>query len=197
MAEHKLMERLMRRRGARWLPHWPPRLMWALFIFVNGFVAVGLLAALAVVCQTAFVFPSVGPTAFLLYYMPTAPTASPRNTLCGHAIGILCGYAALWLMGLQYAPVAILEHIHWPRVLAAALSLSATGALMILLGVVHPPAGATTLIVSLGFITAPLQLCVIMIAMAVMTLQALAVHRLLGVAYPFWSSHVSAHHGSP
>jgi hypothetical protein len=42
--------------------------------------------------------------------------------------------------------------IHVPGVLAAALSLSATGALMVLFGVSHPPAGATTLIVSLGII---------------------------------------------
>src|SRR6516162_8724795 len=155
---HRLMERL---RLARWLRRFPPRLVWATFVFVNGFIAVGILAGLAVVFHTSFVFPSVGPTAFLLFFMPTAPTASPRNTLCGHAIGIGCGYAALCLVGLENAPSALLEEILWPRVLAAALSLAATGALMILFGVVHPPAGATTLIVSLGFITAPSHLAII------------------------------------
>jgi CBS-domain-containing membrane protein len=118
--------------------------------------------------------------------MPTAPTASPRNTLCGHAIGIVCGYLALCLLGLEYAPAANLEEIHWRRVLAAALSLAATGALMILFRVVHPPAGATTLIISLGFITKPAHLCVIEMAMALMVLQALAVNRLVGIRYPLW-----------
>jgi CBS-domain-containing membrane protein len=82
------------------------------------------------------------------------------------------------------APSAILEEIHWPRVLAAALSLAATGSLMILFRVVHPPAGATTLIVSLGFITTPTHLLVIEIAVALMALQARAVNRLAGIDYP-------------
>ncbi len=182
---HRLMERL---RLLRWLRRFPPRLVWAAFVFVNGFLAVAILAALAVVSHMPLAFPSVGPTAFLLYFMPTAPTASPRNTLCGHAIGIACGYGALWLLGLQFAPSAILEEIHWPRVFAAALSLAATGALMILFRVVHPPAGATTLIISLGFITAPAHLCEIELAVALLVVQALAIHRLAGIDYPLWSS---------
>ncbi len=181
------MERL---RLSRWLRRFPPRLVWASFVFANGFLAVAILAVLALFSGTPFVFPSVGPTAFLLYFMPTAPTASPRNTLCGHAIGIVCGYASLYLVGLEHAPSAILEAIHWPRVLAAALSLAATGALMILFRVVHPPAGATTLIVSLGFITAPAHLCVIEIAVALMALQALCINRLAGIDYPLWSKRV-------
>jgi hypothetical protein len=181
---HRLMERL---RLSRWLRMLPQRLVWAGFVFVNGFVAVAILAGLAVVLRTPFVFPSVGPTAFLLYFMPLAPTASPRNTLLGHAIGIGCGYAALCLVGLENAGPAALEEIHGRRVLAAALSLAATGAIMILFAVVHPPAGATTLIISLGFITTPAHLCVIEAAVALMALQALAVNRLAGVHYPLWS----------
>jgi CBS domain-containing membrane protein len=181
---HRLMERL---RLARWLRRFPPRLVWAAFVFINGFIAVGLLATLALVFHIPFVFPSVGPTAFLLYFMSSAPTASPRNTLFGHAIGIGCGYAALWLTNLEHAPSAVLEELNWARVLAAALSLAATGALMILFRVVHPPAGATTLIVSLGIITAPLHLLAIEIAVAVMALQALAVNRLAGMDYPLWA----------
>src|SRR5581483_2575588 len=165
----------------------PPRLVWAVFVFINGFLTVAILAGLAVVSHTPFVFPSVGPTAFLLYFMPSAPTASPRNTLCGHAIGIGCGYAALCLVGLEHAPSAILEEIHWPRVLAAALSLAATGALMILFRVAHPPAGATTLIIALGFITTPAHLGAIEVAVLLMALQALGVNRLAGIDYPLWS----------
>jgi CBS domain-containing membrane protein len=178
------------KRWHRW--HWhhrlSPRPLSALHVFFNCFIAVGVIAALAMVCHTSLVFPSVGPTAFLLYFKPTAPTASPRNTLCGHAIGIACGYGALWLLGLEHAGSAVLEDIHWRRVLAAALSLAATGALMILFNVVHPPAGATTLIVSLGIITAPVHLAVIEAAMLLMTVQALVVNRLAGIDYPLWST---------
>lgn len=181
---HRVLERL---RLTRLLRRFPPRPVWAAFVFINGFIAVAILAALAMICHTSFVFPSVGPTAFLLYFMPTAPTATPRNTICGHAIGIACGYAALWLMGLQSQPSALLEGVQWQRVLAAALSLATTGALMILFRVVHPPAGATTLIISLGFITAPAHLGVIEIAVALMAIQAFIINRLAGIDYPLWS----------
>jgi len=73
------------------------------------------------------------------------------------------------------------------RVGAAALSLASTGALMILLKAAHPPAGATTLIVSLGIVTAPFHLVVIEIAVAVLVVQAIAINRLAGIDYPFWS----------
>jgi len=182
----RLVERL---RLARWLKIFPRRAVWAAFVFINGFVSIAILAVLALVSRTPLVFPSVGPTAFLLYFMPLSPAASPRNTLCGHALGIVCGYASLWLFGLAGAPSTVLEEIHWRRVFAAALSLAATGALMILFRVVHPPAGATTLIISLGFITTPLHLVEIEIAVALMALQALAVNRLAGIHYPFWSPH--------
>lgn len=90
----------------------------------------------------------------------------------GHALGILCGYGALWLFGLQHSPSAMLEGISLYRVLAAALSLASTGALMILCNAIHPPAGATTLIISLGIIVEPFHLIVIEIAVALMVLQA-------------------------
>jgi CBS-domain-containing membrane protein len=193
---HRVMERL---RLTRWLRRFPPRLVWAAFVFINGFIAVAILGGLAMLSHMPFVFPSVGPTAFLLYFRPTAPTASPRNTLCGHAIGIGCGYAALCWLGLEHEPSALLEGVYFSRVLAAALSLAATGALMILFGVVHPPAGATTLLISLGFITAPAHLCLIEIAVALMAMQALAINRLAGIDYPIWSRrvHPSQQHNGP
>ena len=150
MFEGEVAHRLMRRlRLSHWLGKHPPRLVWAFFVFVNGFLSVAILAGLALVSQTPLVFPSVGPTAFQLYFTPLAPTASPRNTICGHAIGIGCGYASLWLVGLEHAPSALLEELHWRRVLSAALSLATTGAFMVLLDVVHAPAAATALIVAL------------------------------------------------
>jgi CBS domain-containing membrane protein len=70
--------------------------------------------------------------------------------------------------------------VFWPRVLAAALSLSATGAFMVLLEISHPPAGATTLIVSLGIISKPRELVITVIEAAVclLVLQALVINRL-------------------
>jgi CBS-domain-containing membrane protein len=169
------------------LTEYSERPIWALFMFLNGFVTIGLLAGVAMISRTPFVFPSLGPTAFLFFFTPRAPAATPRHAIYGNAIGIACGYAALWLFGLQHAPPAMATGVTAARVGAAALSLASTGALMILLKAAHPPAGATTLIISLGIVTRPFHLLVIEIAVAVLTLQAIAINRLAGIDYPLWA----------
>lgn len=169
------------------LARFPERWVWAAFVFINGFITIAILAAVAMVTGSPFVFPSLGPTAFLLFFTPLSPTASPRHTLLGHAIGIACGYGALLVTGLTHAPPALAVGVAGPRVLAAALSLAATGALMILLRAAHPPAGATTLIVSLGIVTRPSYLAIIELAVALLALQAIVINRLAGLDYPLWA----------
>jgi hypothetical protein len=57
---------------------------------------------------------------------------------------------------------------------------------MILFNASHPPAGATTLIVSLGIISRPVDLVAIETAVFILTAQALCINRLSGVPYPVW-----------
>lgn len=184
-----------RLRLAHLLRRFPERPMWALFMFINGFIAIAILAGVAMVSHTPFIFPSLGPTAILLFYTPLSPTASPRHTLYGHAIGILCGYGALLLMGLHHAPPAIGSNVDERRVMAAALSLALTAALMILLKAAHPPAGATTLIVSLGVVVKPFYLVVIEIAVGLLVGQAIVINRLAGLDYPLWARRAEARSG--
>jgi CBS domain-containing membrane protein len=186
-ADHILS--LLRRARLDWLlHHFPPRLVRSLYVFVNGFITIGVLALLALVSRNPFVFPSLGPTAYLLFFSPLAKASSPRNTILGHAIGLLCGYAAFIVTGAGALPFGVHPGIFWPRILAAALSLSATGAFMVLLDVSHPPAGATTLIVSLGIISKPRELVIIEVAVFLLVAQALVINRLAGLPYPVWNS---------
>ena len=184
---HALLSRL---RLTRLLARFPGRFIWALFMFVNGFITIAILAGVAMVSHSPFVFPSLGPTAILLFYTPLSPTASPRHTIYGHAIGILCGYGSLVLMGLQHAPPATVVGVDGRRILAAALSLATTSAAMILLRAAHPPAGATTLIISLGIVSRPSYLVGIEIAVGLLVLQAIVINRLAGLDYPFWAKRV-------
>jgi CBS-domain-containing membrane protein len=156
---------------------------------VNGFITIGLLGLLALLTGSPFVFPSLGPTAYLFFFSPLAEVSSPRNTILGHAIGLICGYAAFALAVASSPPFGLNPGVHGPRLLAAALSLSATGALMALLRVSHPPAGATTLIVSLGIISQPKELVIIEVAVILLTGQAFAINRLAGIPYPVWSKY--------
>ena len=159
----------------------------ALFSFINGCLSIGLMAVLALVTGSPFIFPSLGPTAFLFFYTPLAPSASPRNTLLGQTIGVLAGYVSLLITGLTAAGSAVAVGVTWPRVIAAALSLGLTAGLMVLCKSPHPPAGATTLIVSLGLLTRPWQLLLLLVAVVLLTIQAFAINRLAGISYPLWN----------
>src|SRR5215467_7418128 len=168
----------------------------AIFSFINGCISIGLMSILALITRSPFIFPSLGPTAFLFFYTPRAPAASPRNTLIGHAIGVLAGYFSLLITGLTAAGPALAVGVSWPRVIAAALSLGLTAGLMVLSRSPHPPAGATTLIVSLGILTKPWQLLLLMVAVVLLTLQAFAINRLAGIPYPLWNP-IKEKEGSP
>ena len=158
-----------------------------LFAFVNGLVSIALMSLVALLTKQPFIFPSLGPTAFLLFYTPTLPTASPRNTLWGHLVGAVAGYLSLAIFGLLDAGPALVVGVTRARVGAAALSLALTSGVMVWLRVPHPPAGATTLIVSLGLITTIPKLGVLMLGVFLLVVQGFAINRLAGVPYPLWS----------
>jgi len=158
----------------------------AIFGFVNGCLSIGVMAVAALLTRAPFIFPSLGPTAFLFFYTPTAPPAAPRNAVLGHLVGATMGWTSLALCGLLDAGPALGTDLTWARVVAAALSLGLTSGVMVLLRAPHPPAGATTLIVSLGLLTRVWQLGVLMLAVALLTAQAFVINRLAGVPYPVW-----------
>ncbi len=106
----------------------------------------------------------------------------------GPAVTSSLAWFAGWVTGLQHAVPAIVTELGWTRILATALSLATTGALMIRLNVPHPPAAATTLIVSLGVVSRPAYLVVLEVAVGLLVGQAIIVNRLTGVRYPFWAS---------
>ena len=70
-----------------------------------------------------FVFPSLGPTAYLFFFSPLAEVSSPRNCNPGPRYWTHCGYAAFALTTASSPPFALHAGVHGPRILAAALSL--------------------------------------------------------------------------
>jgi CBS-domain-containing membrane protein len=123
----------------------------------------------------------------MLFYQPTSPAACPRNAVLGHLIGILAGYASLRLFGLEHATPALTGGMTWGWVGSASLSLALTAGVMIWSHVPHPPAGATTLIVSLGILPRPSQLVALFLAILLLVLQGLLINRLAGIPYPVWA----------
>jgi CBS domain-containing membrane protein len=166
----------------------PPRgrVAAALFNVVNGGLSIGIMAVAALVTGQPFIFPSLGPSAYLFFAAPSTPAAAPRNAVFGHALGAAAGLACLYVFGLADAGPATTVGVTWARVAATALSLGLTNGLMVLLRVPHPPAAATTLIISLGLLSTLEHVAVLLLAVALLTLQAVALNRLAGVTYPWW-----------
>lgn len=174
------LERLMER--------YSPKVVMSVFNLVNSGLSIALVAMLALITQEAFIFPSLGATAFILFHVPLAQPASPRNVFCGHLVGAVMGLVGLYAFGLQDAPSAFLTGVDASRVGSVAVAMGLTSCLMVALNVVHPPAGATALIVSLGLMPSPEQLPVLMAGVLLLLLQAFFMNRLAGIPYPMWSS---------
>jgi CBS-domain-containing membrane protein len=166
---------------------YPHHLVLAAFNLVNGTLSIGLIACVALLTQQAFIFPSLGATAFILFHIPLAEAASPRNVLCAHLIGALCGWTCLSAFGLEGDPAAFAAGVDWARAGAAALSLGTTAGLMVLLRIPHPPAAATALVVSLGLMPTLGHIPVLLAGVVLLLAQALLLNRLAGIPYPFWA----------
>ncbi|WP_135853506.1 HPP family protein [Halorussus salinus] len=151
-----------------------------------------VVAALAVLTGRSFLFPSLGPSAFLLATRPAAPASSPRRVAGGHAVGILAGLAAYH--GIASGPLLAASAPALtapaptlvappPALTASSVALAASGVVSVVLttaGMVvadlrHAPACATTLIVSLGLLSSLADALLVGVAICVL----LATHRAL------------------
>jgi CBS-domain-containing membrane protein len=157
------------------------------FTVINSAISLGLIGVAAHYADSLLLFPSLGPTAFLVFVKPTAPAAAPEYTIIGHLIGIGAGWLSLVCSGLEKAaPSLAAGDITWQRVGAVALSMALTTGLMVGFRKLHPPACATTLIIALGFVREPAQFLLLLAGVALLSLQALGINRLAGLPYPLW-----------
>jgi CBS-domain-containing membrane protein len=152
-------------------------------LWAGGHAALLLAALGGLVWATGqpFLFPSLGPTAYLLAVQPDAPTSRPRRVLGGHAVGVLAGLVAYTLLaaplvGTAPPPAASFGAVRLAA--SAAVSVGLTTAGMLAADLRHAPACATTLIVALGLLASPVDAAVIVGAVAVL----LAVDRAAKVA---------------
>ena len=159
-----------------------------LYCLINGFISIAIMSVIAMWSKNPFIFPSLGPTAFLFFYSPKLPASSPRNTFMGHFIGIVAGWLSLAVFGILDDGPAIITGVNMQRVFATGLSLGLTCAFMAIFVCPHPPAGATTLIVSLGLVSSIFGLFCMMLAVFLLTIQAFCINRLAGIDYPIWKT---------
>lgn len=157
------------------------------YALVGGLISIAVMTGAALVTGAPLVFPSLGPTAYLVFSDPMGAAAAPRNAVLGHLIGVAAGWGSLAAFGLQDIGSADAMAATGGRVGAAAVSLAVTSALMVWLRLPHPPAAATTLIVSLGLLPEPSELAVLMLAVVALVTIGWLINRAAGVPVPPWS----------
>ena len=131
-------------------------------------------------------FPSLGPTVMMLAQTPGQPATAPRSIVLAHGAGLIAGWLSLAVCGLLHAPSALAVGLDGAHIVAAALSVALTVMATRALASPHPPAGATTLIVSLGLLPSLRDLAVMWAAIICVTGVMTGTNRLIGQPAPLW-----------
>jgi hypothetical protein len=146
-------------------------------------LSVAVVALASLIAAQVFLFPSLGPTAALVVAEPAAPTVRAWNILAGHAAGFAVALVALALLGAASDPTVFADHVLTPgRAAASVLAVALTVLAGLLVHAEHPPASATTLLVTLGGIATlqaalGLGIGVILIALVAVLLRRLRLER--------------------
>ncbi|WP_073947390.1 HPP family protein [Streptomyces kebangsaanensis] len=114
-------------------------------LLLAGVGAVGRLVGWIVLTTT------LGPTAYLLLAHPRSVSARLRSAVTGHALAVAVGLACLAVFGLWTHPsTAAEQHDTGAQIGAQALSVGLTLFLLHVCEAHHPPAAATTLLITSG-----------------------------------------------
>lgn len=143
-------------------------------------LVLGAAGLVGLMTHLPWLFPSLGPTVMLFFESPEQKSARPLNALVGHGVGLLAGVGCFYAMGLMNAAPAPVGGLNPRFVIAGALSVAVTTMVLTAIKMPHPPAGATTLIVSLGILAAPAQLLSMAGAIVLVTLLGWAINMALG-----------------
>ncbi|KAB1198500.1 MULTISPECIES: HPP family protein [Haloferax] len=115
----------------------------------------------------AFVFPSLGPSAFVLAFARPADRPGARRVVGGHVVGAVVGFLAYVLLagGVTLTATPSAFSLDGLRLVASGLlSVVGTSWGMVATDTVHAPACATTLIVSLGVLSSVVEVGIIVVS---------------------------------
>ena len=129
--------------------------------------AVGILiiAVIGVVTHQPLLFPSLGPTIFVVTLAPNEPIVRFRNIILGHGLGIVSALMATPIIGLlQYKLCSSELCAQFGPGVAAALAVALTIILQVPVHALHPPAAATTMLLVLGGIKPEWQSIIIIMS---------------------------------
>ena len=146
-------------------------------VALGAVLGLGLTAGLSHALATALGVPGLwliapmGASTVLVFCVATGPLAQPGPVLGGHCVAVCVGALCSFALGASL----------WAGPLAVGLAITA----MLALRCLHPPAGGTALMMTLGGLTNPM-LAVFPVAFnaVILVLAGTAYHRLTGHTYP-------------
>jgi hypothetical protein len=118
---------------------------------VLGGLLVLLAGGLGYFTGNLWLFPSLGPSIFMLVESPHLKSSSFYNMTVGHLVGIISGYTLAIITGAAYvqSPFAV-GHLQLSHVVASCIAIALVILIHIYLKASHPPAVATTFLITLG-----------------------------------------------
>jgi CBS-domain-containing membrane protein len=129
---------------------------------IGALIGMATVGALAAVTGLPFLIAPFGATAVLVFSQPRSPLAQPANVLGGYVIAVFVASGMLGLFGDSW--------------IAAVAAVGITIALMSMLRVTHPPAGAIPLVAQASHIHLPLLIGVVVAGSLIMILVAVLHH---------------------
>ncbi len=130
-------------------------------------VTVGVLALLTYKTEFGlFLITSFGSSMVLLFGYPESSFSQPKNIFFGHLLTSVVGIIFLYILPL-------------PIYLLIPLAMGFATALMILLNVVHPPAGANPIIVIMGSVSFDFLVSPIIIGSLIILVFGVILNRLI------------------
>ena len=132
------------------------------FAGLFSFLTIGILSALTYKTDYGiFLIASFGSTMVILYGYPDSPFAQPKNIFFGHLVTALVG-------------VVFLTFVPLPLYINIAFAVGVGIFLMILVNIIHPPAGGNPIMVIIGsvsydYLLSPIIFgCIIIISLAIL-----------------------------
>lgn len=114
------------------------------------------------------IFASLGPTAYELIETPHRRSAQPYSIFVGHLAGVAAGYLALAVTASWAAQPPSLNGVPLVRVLAVVVATALTVFVTMLLRASQPAAISTSMLITMGIMSAPRDAIVIMAGVILM-----------------------------
>jgi CBS-domain-containing membrane protein len=155
---------------------------------VGSYMAVnlGFLGLLTWMLGERFLLPSLGPSLFVLATLPDEELHLPRKFIGGQFIGLVAAFVATEVLIGGLAVTGQIQPFSpyvFQQVAASFIAVFLTTVGMHVTNLQHPPAYATTLIVSLGFLNSLLTLGFFLLAVVLMA----GFHEIVGKRLSIWN----------